>query len=128
MNTETLSPAEFATQLAHYYGSEKLFRHPVALPNSPKLIYTQGVEYFLENCGGGAYWFADIIATEVLPLQQQEEFIVIKMIVADEQAVITADDGNGNILWQRKVDYTDAFDGEWTFYLIDGTMLLPREY
>lgn len=128
MNTETLSPAEFATQLAHYYGSEKLFRHPVALPNSPKLVYTQGVEYFLEECGGGAYWFADIIATEVLPLQQQEEFIVIKMVVADEQATITADDGNDNILWQRDINYTDAFDGEWKFYLIDGTMLLPQEY
>jgi len=50
------------------------------------------------------------------------------MVVADEQATITADDGDGNVFWKRDINYTDAFDGEWKFYLIDGTMLLPQEY
>ena len=136
MNTETtLSPAEFATQLAHYDGTDYLRRYD--LPLTKPMAYTNGVQFFIDNCGGGAYWFLDIVATSINDLN--EEFVVVNLIVEDGKALITADDGNDNLLWKRKIDYTDAFDGEWKFYLIKSdspittggaysTFLLPREY
>ena len=130
-----ISQAEFTTQLAHYSGTDYLRRYD--LPLTKPMAYTNGVQFFIDNCGGGAYWFLDIVATSINDLE--EPFIVIKLIVDDGKALITADDGNGNILWKRKIDYTDAFPDEWKFYLIKSdspittegaysTLLLPREY
>ena len=109
--------------LSGFFGTDEWHRHWLG-----KMLYTDGVKYFAEEAGGGAYWFLDIIATEVLPLQEKEEFIHIAMTVNDGKALITAGDGNGNKLWQRALDFTDCPEGTWEFYLTDNVLLLPSEY
>lgn len=108
--------------LAHCTGSEHWYRHALVRP----FLYTDGVKLFADMAG--AYWFLDIIATEVFRYQAREEFIHIKMDVKGGAAVITADDGNGAVFWSRNIDFTDCPEGEWRFYLANSTMLLPSEY
>ena len=110
--------------LTQYTGSESWYRHNL----NRNMLYTDGVRFFAENAGGGAYWFLDIIATEVFPLLRNEPFISIEMTVEDDMAGIVAGDGNGNVLWARHIEFTDCPEGEWRFYLTDNVLLLPTEY
>lgn len=130
--------AELRAGLAHFYGTEQWFKHSLV----PRMIYTEGVQFFAENAGGGAYWFLDIVATEVVALAKKEPFIHIKMVidkspkrqgVKPSQCFLVADDGNDNQLWSRTIAWTDCPEGIWDFYLEDNgeghvVMLLPSEH
>ena len=52
----------------------------------------------------------------------------IALIVVDSSAKIIVDDGNGNVLYTREVDYTDAEEGAWKFFFTNNVLLLPSEY
>ena len=118
MNTQELKDG-----LRDYYGSEQFFRHML----NRNMVYSEGAQFFMENAGGGTYWFADIVATELMKIHRKEEFIHIHLVAADGKATILADDGNGNPLYKRKIDYTDCPDGDWEFYLENNTFYLPSE-
>ena len=108
--------------LTQFSGTENHYRHLCGL------LYSDGAKYFAECAGGGAYWFLDIVATEYLPLQRREEFMVVKLIVTGTKAKIVVDDGNGNVLKTKDIDFTDCPAGEWKFYLSGGVLFLPSEY
>jgi len=133
MSTETQDIAQFVADLGLFTGTEQWFRHPLC----HNFLYTDGVKYFAEHCGNGAYWLLDIIATEVAELQETEEFLSIQLIVdkiweksvgENNAALITVSDGNGNDLYEKVIEYTDAPVGVWKFYLTNNVMLLPSEY
>jgi len=113
-----------SADLKMFTGTEQWFRHPL----SSNLLYTDGVKFFAEHCGGGAYWFLDILATELADLQETEEFMSITLDVVDSSAKITADDGNGNVLYTKNIDFTDAEEGTWKFFFTNNVLLLPSEY
>jgi hypothetical protein len=113
-----------SADLKMFTGTEQWFKHPL----SSNFLYTDGVKFFAEHCGGGAYWFLDILATELADLQETEDFMSITLIVVDKSAKILVDDGNGNILHTREVDYTDAEEGAWKFFFTNNVLLLPSEY
>jgi hypothetical protein len=92
------------------------------------MLYTDGVQFFAENAGGGAYWFLDIVATEVFRLQEKEAFLHIVLKAQDHKALIKADDGNGNVIWDKEIEFTDCPTGEWRFYLTDNVLMVPSEY
>lgn len=118
MNSDQLRLA-----LAQCTGTSTWYRHPL----NRKITYTDGVKLFADEAGeDGAYWLLDIIITEVARLKS--EFINIVLTVANNAAQLVADDGNGNVLWQRRIDYTDCQDGEWKFYLTNDVILLPSEW
>ncbi len=124
--------------LKMFTGTQQWFRHPL----SSNFLYTDGVKFFAEHCGGGAYWFLDILATELADLQEKEDFMSITLEVdksgttdsfVPEQdtfssAKITADDGNGNVLYTRDIQSTDAEEGTWKFFFTNNVLLLPSEY
>lgn len=109
--------------MAQFIGTENYYRHVLS-----RMKYTDGVQFFAENAGGGAYWFLDIVGTELMQIQKTQPFISIKLNIIESKADIIATDGNDNILWCRSIEFTDCPEGEWSFYLIDGIMLLTREY
>ena len=120
-----MKTAKLSADLKMLTGTEQWFRHPL----SSNFLYTDGVKFFAEHCGGGAYWFLDILATELADLQEKEEFMSITLdVFDDDSAKITADDGNGNVLWTRNIDFTDAEVGTWKFFLTNNVLLLPSEY
>jgi len=118
-----MDSTQLKQELAPFTGTENYYRHVLS-----RMKYTDGVQCFAENAGGGAYWFLDIVGTELMEIQQSQPFISIKLSAQDNKADITATDGNDSQLYRRHIEFTDCPDGEWDFYLIDGVMLLPKEY
>lgn len=116
VTTEDLKAA-----LANFTGTEMWYRHPL----NPNLLYTDGVREFAELAG--AYWFLDIVATEIFEIQELSEFLCI-VLHSDDMPRIVADDGNGNKLYFKALDFTDCPRGDWKFYLVNSTLLLPGEY
>lgn len=122
MTITQASPSEIRQALAQCTGTEQWYRHPLARA----CLFTDGTKTFCDMAG--AYWFLDIVATEVLAFQSREEFIVVTLAVADEKARITADDGNGRVFWSRDIEWTDCPEGEWKFFLQNRTVFVPSEY
>ena len=46
----------------------------------------------------------------------------------DHSATLICDDGNGNIVYTKHIEYTDFPPDGITFYFTDNTILLPSEY
>lgn len=111
-------------ELPQFIGTEHYYRHALVRA----MVYTDGVRFFAENAGGGAYWFLDIVATEILRLQGRDPFLSITLSVADGRGQIVADDGNGNVLFRKDVRSTDCPPGDWRFYLTDNVLMIPSEY
>lgn len=109
--------------LSGFTGTENY--HKTFLFN-PKLVHTDGVKYFADEAG--AYWFLDIIATEIWVKCKSEPFVVITLKAHDGKATIIADDGDDHRLFQKKIPYTDCPDGEYRFYLTDNVLMLTSEY
>lgn len=117
------STVELKHELRMFTGTEQWYQHGLVRA----FMYTDGVKYFAENAGGGAYWLLDILATELLPKQKKYPFIAVKFVVGKKNA-ITATDGNDTQIYSKKIDYTDCPEGTWEFYLIDNILLLTSEY
>jgi len=107
------------SDLNQFSGTTRYYRYW-----TQRLLYTDGVQYFAQRAG--AYWFLDIVATEIIGLP--EPFMVVKLLSENDSGVITVDDGNGKIVYRRKIEWTDCPEGEWKFYLTDGVMMVPSEY
>ena len=85
------------------YGTEHYYRNDF-LP----FLYTDGVKAFVENAGGGAFWFLNECAVITRKI---EEFASIILRVRNDKADILL---NGE---QRKhIPYTDCPDGDWSFF------------
>ncbi len=136
MKTQDLQNA-----LDQFHGTETWRRHPL----NKKLLHTDGVEYFAEQAG--AYWFIDAIALGVygnpgpIPaaIPDQGRFGVVLLDVKDRKATIQVrsdydenDDTCGDVLWETPIEFTDAPDGLWKFYLVDdgehSVLMVPGEY
>ena len=109
-------------ELDNFTGTESYFRHGL----NRNFLYTEGAQYFAEQAG--AYWFLDIMATEVAELQGDNPFISVEMTVKDQAALITATDGDETTIWDRRISFTDCPDGTYKFFLIDNVFLLRSEY
>ena len=121
-----LDSAGLKAELANFHGTEQWYRHLLVR----EMLYTDGVQCFAEQGGShGAYWFIDIVATEVWPLLKKQPFMTIVLAVSEnDTAKITVDNGNGRVLKTRQIEYTDMQPGDWKFFLTDNVLLLPGEY
>jgi hypothetical protein len=120
MESKTFDPAV----LAQFHGSQQMFRHELV----QRVIYTEGVLYVAETAG--AFWLVDEIATAQLarPVRDQE-FQVWRLVVNQlkSSAVLTCDDGNGNVVYTKQIEYTDFPAAEVQMYFTNNTILLPSE-
>jgi hypothetical protein len=121
MTTKTLSKSD----LAQFTGSESWYRHGI----NRNVLYTDGAQHVAEH--GGAYWLLDEIAT-IQPYNKAvaaEEFQVWKLAVRrGRTATLTCDDGNGNIVFTKEIEYTDFPLDEITLYFANNVIHLPSEY
>jgi hypothetical protein len=120
-NTELkISQAELERQLSNFIGTCDWHKHQLT-----GFLYTDGVSYCAETFG--MYWFLDIVFFENKP-KLLDEFQVWKLVRnTDFSCVITADDGNGNILFTKKIEYTDFPSESIEFYFTNNVLLLPSE-
>lgn len=117
--------SNFHSDMRQFTGSAVLYHHP--LYKVPQ--YTEGIRYFLQNAGNGAYWLLDLIATEPAIAKQAREFASIKLSVKHNAARLWVDDGNlGKPVYERTIEYTDCPEGQYSFYWTDNVLMLASEY
>lgn len=120
MSRHTLSKAD----LLQFTGTECLWRHPLVRT----VAYTDGARHVAQQ--GGAYWLLDELAlAQAHPAVKAEPFQVWTLTVSeDRRARLVCDDGNGRIVLEQAIAWTDFPLDEMVLYFTDDTILLPGEY
>ena len=118
--TKTLTKAD----LLHFTGSETWYRHGLARD----ILYTDGAQYVAEQ--GGAYWLLDEIAfaQKSESCVARQPFQLWRLKVKDARATLTCEDGNGEHVYTKAIEFTDFPLNEIAFYFVNKTILLPSEY
>jgi hypothetical protein len=113
-----------ADDLAQFSGTEHWYRHGLAR----SVLYTDGAKYVAET--GGAYWLLDEIAfSQSVPAIKGETFQCWKLVVRpDHTATLACEDGNGKVVYSKRIEYTDFPLPEIRFFFTDNVILLPSEY
>ena len=113
------------SDLMQFTGTEQWYRHGI----NRKVLFTDGAKYVADTAG--AYWLLDEIAL-IQPYDKRvaaEEFQFWKLAVRpDHTATLTCDDGNGNIVYTKEIEYTDFPLDEITFYFTNNVIYLPSEH
>jgi hypothetical protein len=119
MTTKTLNEAD----LRHFTGSEHWYRHGLVRT----VLFTDGAKHVAE--AGGAYWLLDEIALaqRFEKAVAAQEFQVWKLTVTGSAGVLSCEDGNGNIVLSKNIEFTDFPLPEITLYCTNNTILLPSE-
>lgn len=116
-----LSKAELERNLPQFTGTEGYAKYHGGL------LLTDGVVYLAQNAG--CFWLLDIIwSVQSMVKVKREEFQSWKCTAKNGKAVVECTDGNKNVLYTQKVDFTDIPLDEVTLYLTNNVILLPSEY
>ena len=115
---------ELQANLTQFTGTERYYRI------APKFLITDGVKYLAENAG--CYWLLDAATSYLIELGTADWFVLVRLVVDDEAAVLTLEDGNGAVRAKQAIPYTDFPADEQTLYACwDGqhwVLMLPGEY
>ena len=111
--------------LNQFTSSETWYRHGV----NRNVLFTDGAKYVADQAG--AYWLLDEIAI-IQPHDKRvaaEEFQVWKLAVrSDRTATLTCEDGNGNIVFAKEIEYTDFPLDEISLWFANNVIYLPSEH
>ena len=115
-----------AADLTQFHGTETWYRHAL-LRN---VTYTEGVQYLAKEAG--AYWLIDEIAinNKFNSRLREEEFQVWKLRCdgSGSGADLTVEDGNGNCVFSKRIDFTDFPLPEIDLWFTGNVIMLPSEY
>lgn len=111
--------------LRQFTGTTTWFRHGLIRD----VLFTEGAQYVAE--AAGAFWLIDEIAFAQhyeRPVAA-ESFQHWKLHVnSDHSALLTCDDGNGQVVFSKSVPYSDFPLDEISLYFTNHVILLPSEY
>lgn len=86
-------------QLSNFIGTERYYRL------NPHAVLTDGTKYLAD--AAGAYWLMDAIASYLPQFTGKQDFIVAKLMRTGSAAQLTLDEGNGRVLDQQHIPFTD---------------------
>jgi hypothetical protein len=114
---------EFRAALDQFNGSEHFYRHGICR----NVMFTDGAKFVADRAG--AYWLLDEIAlAQRTKAVGTEEFQAWKLAVQpDHHATLTCDDGNGNIVFTKEIEFTDFPLDEFAIWFENSTIYLPGE-
>jgi hypothetical protein len=121
MSDKKLDKAE----LRQFTGSEHWYRHGL----NRTVLFTDGAKYVADQ--GGAYWLLDEIALaqRYEKAVAAEEFQVWTLKVnADRTATLACDDGNGDVVFEKAIPFTDFPADEIALWFTNNTIYLPSEH
>lgn len=111
--------------LAHFTGTDNWYRHALVRD----VMYTDGVQFLAEKAK--AYWLIDKIATLQLDRNIRfgsDGFQSWKLVVTNNTATLTCDDGNGVLLHSEHITFTDFPLDEIELWVEENVILLPSEH
>lgn len=110
--------------MAQFTGSEEWYKHGLV-----NIVYTEGAKYVADTAE--AYWLLDEIALgQMIPEIRAEEFQVWKLKVNEEKhtARLIVEDGNDNVVYTKRIEYTDFPGDGINLWFTNNTIFLPSEY
>ncbi len=112
------------SDLRHATGTENWYQHW-----TKRFTFTDGVKTFADDQrdSGGQYWFIDKCAAYIVN-HAKEPMISIKMVVADEKATITVQNGKCKVIETEQIEWTDCPAGTYKFLFMDNVLMLTSEY
>lgn len=112
------------TALTQFTGTQHYFRL------SRQCVITDGAKYLADSAG--AYWLLDAAASYLAELGTADWFVLVRLCVKDDRAVLTLEDGNGGIRAHQTIPYTDFPASEQCLYACwdsqQWVLMLPSEY
>jgi hypothetical protein len=105
----TLTATQLQQQLAQFTGTESFYKI------LPLFVVTDGVKYLMEaaNC----YWLMQLYGLHLVDIDFNDEpFTVLKLTRKKQGAIVRIEDGNGGVLVEQKIDYTDFVLDSITLY------------
>ncbi|MCU7549230.1 hypothetical protein OCK74_08890 [Chitinophagaceae bacterium LB-8] len=115
------------TNANHFFGSsngsERFFYHKPS-----RILITSGVKQLADTCS--AYWFIDIITSHQCKRQLQKERFQVWDLkrINENRFTVVATDGNHKRIAYQYILYSDFIYDQATLWLVDGTLMLPKEY
>jgi hypothetical protein len=112
------------SDLRQFTGTDQWYRHSL----NRNVLYTDGVQYLAEHAG--AYWLIDeiAIAQRYETRVKAEEFQSWKLVVTNSTATLSCDDGNGNVVFSKHIEFTDFPLPEIELWVEGNVILLPSEH
>lgn len=116
---------EIQKQLRQFNGTNNYHNHSLA--NGFKILLSDGAAFIREQ--GECYWLFDFIAA----YQTQKDikgqiFQIWKLQKQNSSWWISCEDGNKNILYNRKIEFSDFPLDKISIWFVDGVVMLPTEY
>jgi hypothetical protein len=104
-------------------GSECFFLHQPS-----RIFLTSGVKQLADTCS--AYWFIDVIISHQCKRQvKNHRFQVWELKrINENRFTIIVTDGNHNRIAYQYILYSDFTYDLATLWLVDGTLMIPKEY
>jgi hypothetical protein len=105
----TLTATHLQQQLAQFTGTESFYKI------LPLFVVTDGVKYLMEaaNC----YWLAQLYGLHLVDIDFNDNaFTALKLKRTGQGAELRIEDGNGGLLVEQKIDYTDFVLDSITLY------------
>ena len=108
-------------ELCQFTGTQNYFR------NFTGLLYTDGIKHLAERAG--SYWLIDLVGS-YQPRLRDARFQVWSIVVSDDGSaqVTMVEDGGEPHRVHQDIPYTDFPLKDFSFYCIDGVMILKSEY
>jgi hypothetical protein len=112
------------SDLLHFIGTSRYYRF------SKMLLLTDGIKYLCEQTG--CFWLVDAITTHLDEIGNEDWFVTIKLLIANSNALLIYEDGNGYEHARQEIGFTDFPLEHMTLYCCwDGShwvLMLPSEY
>src|SRR5258705_12313698 len=116
MTKKTLTTSD----LRQFTGSETWYMHWC----NPRITFTDGVKYVAQH--GGAFWLIDaIVFRQDVPAVKATRSQFWKLAVANKSAILSCEDGNGDVVYTQVIDFTDFPLPEIKIWFMDNVLLLP---
>ena len=106
--------AELLGNLSHFIGTERYYRL------LPTFIVTDGLKYLMDKAE--CYWLAQLYGLHLVSVDvHKNPFTVLKFVRTGSGGTVTIEDGNGKVMVQKRLDYTDfPFDSYSLYACWDG--------
>ncbi len=102
---KNLQLSNFHSLLNNFTGTNQYFYNPLY----KNIYYTEGMKYFFDNAGEGAYWFLTLVATEMKPKLGNDFYFIELKVNKDESAKLKVQRDKGEpVLYKKKLSYTDC--------------------
>lgn len=114
---------EIIRELEQNTGTEHYFKIPFS-----DYTYTDGIEDLIKKCK--CWWLVSDMGIELNQIKKVPNFLILRLEVNEDKTALLSlrEDTNKQIVYSKKLKYTDFPLKEFEFYIIDKIMLLKSEY